>query len=482
MSTLQSVIQQAWATHQAGNVAAAEVVYRQILLQHPRHAATLVYLGLAHFDQRRFADAARTYRAAIDIQPDFPIAWNNLGNALRMLGELEDADACFTRALEQKPDYLSPMKNRGTLWIWAGEVDRGLASYQDAMRIAPDDPELHRNLGVIYLLQERYEEGWPEYRWRWAMNPGGRSRHPSPIWQGEDPAGKTFLLYPEQGIGDAIHFARAAHVLRQSGARTVLQCAPNLVPLLSSITGIDMVVPEGMSVEQFGSGKIDYQASLIDVVDRWYGRTGMLATGFAPLGGNAKAALSSGQASSGFDSSAAYMQVSESLVEYWRRTLFFANDGVKRIGICWQGNAQFHADIYRSAPLEAFAPLAKIKGVSLVSLQHGFGREQIGSCSFGGSLVQLPDSIDKSSGAFLDTAAIIRNLDLVITVDTSTGHLAAALGKPVWVALGSVPDWRWTLQGESTPWYPTMRLFRQEKMGHWDGVFRRMADAVAAMQ
>ncbi|HBJ39004.1 MAG TPA: flagellar protein FlbA, partial [Planctomycetaceae bacterium] len=433
MINLQQALQQAWTIHQSGQVAAAEALYRQILAKQPDNAATLVYLGLAHFDQRRFAEAAQAYRQAIEIQPDFPIAWNNLGNAIRMLGELDEADACFTRALQQKPDYLSPMKNRGTLWIWAGDVDRGLASYQDALRIAPDDPELHRNLGVIYLLQQRYDEGWPEYRWRWKMNPGGRPNHPSSIWQGEDPTGKTFLLYPEQGVGDAIQFARAAHTLKQAGARTVLQCSARLVPLMASITGIDMVVPEGIAVESFGSGKIDYQASLIDVVDRWYGRTGILATGFAPLGLGVSDLGALGQETANFDAASTYLRVSDALVDYWRRSFSPAVGGDKRVGICWQGNTQFHADIYRSVPLEKFAPLARMNGVSLISLQHGHGREQIDSCSFSNSLGRLPDSIDSSSGAFLDTAAIIRNLDLVITVDTSTGHLAAALGKPVWV-------------------------------------------------
>lgn len=485
MSSLQTVLQQAWAVHQAGNVAAAEAVYRQVLSQHPRHAATLVYLGLAHFDQRRFAEAAQAYREAIAIQPEFPIAWNNLGNAMRMLGEVQEADDCFTHALRQNPDYLSPMKNRGTLWIWAGEVDRGLASYQDAMRLAPQDPELHRNLGVIYLLQGRYTEGWPEYRWRWHLNPGGRPRHPSPIWQGEDPRGKTFLLYPEQGIGDAIHFARAAHTLRQAGARTILQCSAKLVPLMSSVTGIDMVLPEGVAAESFGVGHIDYQASLIDVVDHWYGRTGELATAFAPLFGGASpdpaatAGPVAGHAS--FDPAAAYLHASEALVDYWRRSLFPSN-GRKRVGICWQGNTQFHADVYRSVPLEAFAPLAKVDGITLVSLQFGYGCEQIAGCSFAKSLTRLPDSVDQSSGAFLDTAAIIRNLDLVVTVDTSTGHLAAALGKPVWTVLGRVPDWRWTLAGETSPWYPTVRLFRQQKLGDWGDVMQRVAGELAGLR
>jgi len=479
MTSLQNVLQQAWATHQAGNVAAAEAVYRQILAQQPRHAATLVYLGLAHFDQRRFAEAASAYQQAIQIQPHFPIAWNNLGNAMRMLGELLEADKCFDRALEQQPDYLSPMKNRGTLWIWAGEVDRGLASYQDAMRLAPDDPELHRNLGVIYLLQQRYDEGWPRYRWRWKLNPTGRPGHPSPIWQGEDPRGKTFLLYPEQGIGDAIQFARAAHTLKQAGATTVLQCTTKLVPLMSSITGIDMVVPEGLAVEQFGTGRVDYQASLIDVIDHWHGRTGELATGFAPLGPTVVGTEPT-QPTADFHPCAAYLRVSDSLVDYWRRVLSTISPGKKRIGICWQGNTQFHADIYRSVPLEKFAPLAEIEGVSLISLQFGFGTEQIDRCSFSGAITRLPSNIDQSSGAFLDTAAIIRNLDLVITVDTSTGHLAATLGKPVWTVLGNVPDWRWTLVGDRSSWYPTVRLFRQQKMGHWDDVFERVATALKA--
>jgi len=475
MSTVQSLLQQAWATHQAGNVAAAESVYRQILVRHPQNAATMVYLGIALFDQRRFVQSATAYREALAIQPHFPIAWNNLGNTLRMLGDLTQADECFTRALHQQPGYLSPMKNRGTLWIWAGEIDRGLASYHEALQAAPNDPELHRNLGVIYLLQQRYQDGWPEYRWRWHFNANGRSSHPSPVWQGENPSGKTFLLYPEQGIGDAIHFVRTAHTLRCAGARTILQCSDKLVPLLSSVTGIDTVIPETMPVNQMVAGPIDYQASLIDVVDHWYGLTGELATDFA--------LLPTRQGS--FDRNAAYLDISESLVEYWRRALFNPQPGsqetptTKRVGICWQGNSQFHADVYRSAPLESFAPLANLPGVSLVSLQHGFGREQIANCSFKHQITDLPDNIDQSAGAFLDTAGIIRNLDLVVTVDTSTAHLAAALGKPTWIALGRVPDWRWTLAGETSPWYPTVRLFRQKDFGRWDEVFQQMAAELA---
>src|SRR5687768_3904909 len=217
MSELQKVLDHAWKVQQSGDLAAAESIYRQVLAQLPHNAAAHVYLGIALFDQRRFEESAQSYRRALAIQKHFPVAWNNLGNSLRMLGEIDEADRCLQTAIDQKPDYLSPLKNRGTLWIWAGEVDRGLRWYHEALRLAPEDPELHRNLGVIYLLQERYAEGWPEYRWRWTFIDGGRPGYPYPIWQGENLRGKTILLYPEQGLGDAIQFIRVAATLKSAG-------------------------------------------------------------------------------------------------------------------------------------------------------------------------------------------------------------------------------------------------------------------------
>lgn len=456
----QDQLRRAWQDHQAGRIEDAAAVYRQVLARDPRDAAAHVYLGIAQFDRRRFAESVDSYRRALQLQPQFAIAWNNLGNSLRMLGQTDEADACFTRALEQQPDYLSPLKNRGTLWIWAGEIERGLQAYRDALRLAPQDPELHRNLGVIYLLLQRYAEGWPEYRYRWHFLPDSRVAGAGPVWQGEDPAGKVFLLYPEQGIGDAIHFLRAAHTIRTAGGQTILRCDPKLIPLFSSVGGVDLLIPDGLPIQQFGISRIDYQASLIDVMDHWHGRTGELATATPEVvPGNPQ-----------------YLSVTDSLVDYWRRNLAIPGP---RVGICWQGNPDFHADIYRSIPLTEFAPLAEVPGMSLVSLQFGYGREQVDRVPFATRIHRLPDSIDRSGGAFLDTAAIMKNLDLVITIDTSTAHLAGALGVPVWLLLGKVPDWRWWREGESTPWYPTMRIFRQQRMGHWDDLFAKVATELA---
>ncbi len=455
MAQLQQVLDHAWKLQQAGDIAKAESIYRQVLAQLPQHAAAHVYLGIALFDQRRFQESVDSYRCALAIEKQFPIAWNNLGNSLRMLGEIDEADRCLQIAIDQQPDYLSPYKNRGTLWIWAGEVERGLRWYRQALTLAPQDAELHRNLGVIYLLQERYAEGWPAYRWRWSFSDNGRPQYPFPLWQGEDVRGKTMLLYPEQGLGDAIQFIRAAATLQQAGARTVVVCAPKLIPLFSTAPGIDSLLPEGVRLSE----RIDYQASFLDVVDHWYMRTGQLATGANEI-----------------DLSKGYLSVNSSLIDYWARHLG-PTAGKRRIGICWQGNPQHHADVYRSVKLAEFAPLLAIPTVSLISLQQGFGAEQLTRVPFADSIKRLPDNIDKSGGAFLDTAAIMQTLDLVITTDTSTAHLAGAIGVPVWLILGKVPDWRWLEHGEITAWYPTMRLFRQTKMGEWLDVMNRIVEA-----
>lgn len=452
MPTISDALQHGWQLQQRGQIAQAEHIYRQVIAQAPHSAEAHVYLGIALFDQRRFVESEAAYRAGLQLQSRFPIAWNNLGNALRMQDRVDEADACFARSIEQQPGYLSPLKNRGTLWIWAGEIDRGLEYYQQALQVAPEEPELHRNLGVIYLLQGRFAEGWPQYRWRWKMPGLVRPPCPAPLWQGEPLQGKTIRLYPEQGLGDAIHFVRMAEVLQQRGARVQFSCDAQLIPLFSSARGIEQIDPT-----ELVTGAVDYQASLIEVADQ-----------LQIDGDNIPADVP-------------YVSVSDSLESYWQRWLDsqIGSSG-RRVGICWQGNPNHHADHYRSVALQEFAPLAEVQGVQLISVQRGYGSQQIANVTFADKLFTLPDDLDQSAGAFLDTAAVMRNLDLVITTDTSTAHLAGALGVPTWVILGKLPDWRWLLEGSTTPWYPSLRLFRQQDLGDWQGVFGEMAARLAA--
>ncbi|QDV55047.1 tetratricopeptide repeat protein [Rosistilla oblonga] len=440
MPTVQEVLNQGWTIQQQGNYAAAEKIYRHVLQQAPGSAAGWCYLGIALYDQRRFEESEAAYRKALSLQNHFPIAWNNLGNTLRMLGQVEQADQAFETSLQQDPKYLSPLKNRGTLWVWTGQIDRGLAAFEASLEVAPNDPELHRNLGVIHLLKGDFRRGWDEYRWRWKMPGFVRPNVSQPVWNGSDPQGKTFLLYSEQGLGDAIHFVRMAIALKERGARTIVQAAPKLIPLLSTCRGIDQLIPEGML-----PGNFDFHCSFIDAADR--------------LGIDVESIPDVGP----------YLGPSENLQAYWANWLAQI-PGKKKVGICWQGNPQHQADIFRSIPLQAFEPLASIPDVQLVCLQHGFGIQQLDQVDFADQIVRLPANLDQSSGAFMDTAAIMKGLDLVVTSDTSVAHLAGALGVPVWVGLPKVPDWRWLLQGDSSPWYPSMRLFRQPEMKNWAAV------------
>ena len=451
MTTTQELLQQGWQLHQSGDVVAAEGIYRRVLSRTPDNADALVFLGIAQFDQRHFHESVASYREALAIERQNPIAWNNLGNSLRMLGDVDQAEQCLEESLRQKPDYLSALKNRGTLWVWNGEIERGLRWYEQGLKIDPNNAELHRNLGVINLLLGRYEVGWAEYRWRWKMPGTYRPAVTAPIWQGEDLRGKTILLYPEQGRGDAIQFVRGASVLQTFGATVMLQCAAELVPLFSSVPGVDRLLAHRAAIPP-----IDFHASLLEVVDVIYSHSGRL-----PFAENL------------FSDNAGYLTVSDPLIDYWKRWLG-EHTSRRRVGINWQGNRNHHADVYRSVPLEVLRPLAQVEQIDLINLQFGDGSEQLDECNFADSILRLPDHVDVTDGAFTDTAAILKNLDMVVTTDTAVAHLAGAVGANVTMMLGKIPDWRWLLEGTSTPWYPTMRLVRQSELGRWDDVVRKV--------
>lgn len=474
MPTLAEILQQSWQVHQSGNVDAAMQMYRGVLRQVPNSADAWVYLGIAQFDKRDFTGAVDSYQKAIDLRSNFPIAWNNLGNAFRMLGEVDQAEASFANAMELQPGYLSAIKNRGTLWIWNGEIERGLKWYEEGLAIQPDNAELHRNLGVISLLLGDYDRGWNEYRWRWRMPGVGRPAITDhvrsagghvPVWSGQPLDGKTVLIYPEQGLGDAIHFLRVAAALAQDGARVMVVCPPKMIPLFSSAVG-----PSGLGIERLipdidaQSGlmslpagvEIDYQGSFLEVLDGLYQRDGKLYDGADLFQQNESSHC------------AGYLSVPDSTVHYWANFLEpLKQPGKKLIGLNWQGNPEHHADVYRSVPLETFRPLIEMQNVESISLQFGHGSEQLEQSDLGSSIHRLPDDIDQSGGQFVDTAAVLCNLDALVTTDTAIAHLAGSLGVRTILLLGKVPDWRWLRSGETTVWYPSVEIVRQTELGDW---------------
>ncbi len=315
--------------------------------------------------------------------------------------------------------------------------------FHEALRLKPDYAEAHTNLSYAHYFQGDFESWWFEYEWRWKCRSCLPPAFPPPYWDGSSLEGKRILLFVEQGLGDTIQFIRYAPLVKQRGATVALQCQPSMLRLLATCEGIDQIVPKGVDPPA-----ADVRIPLMS-----------LPRVFRTTLANIPAQVP-------------YLSVDPELCMRWRQPLEQV-DGFK-VGIAWQGNPDHLRDQQRSAPLVAFEPLAKIPGVRLVSLQQGIGRAQLPELAGPMGVLDLSDRVED----FADTAALVSNLDLVISVDTSVAHLAGAMGVPVWVAIQLLPEWRWMLEREDSPWYPTMRLFRQRSWGDWAGVFERMAETL----
>jgi FkbM family methyltransferase len=448
MATAAEVLAHGWQIHQSGQWAAAEQIYRQVLQANPADANAWCYLGIACHDQDRWEEAVAAYRRALQVQPQFPVALNNLGNTLRMQRRLGEALACFDQALRLKPDYVNAHKNKGTALVWEGHLEEALTCYRRALEFAPEDAETHKNLGVILLLMGQFAEGWREYQWRWKTGELSLPTYAQPLWDGSSLDGRTIFLLAEQGLGDTVHFIRyAAELKRRYTCRVVAGCHRPLLALLAGCDGLDQFVPLGETPAQFDvfCPLLSVPAVLGDTIETFPGRV-------------------------------PYLAADEELVGQWRERL--RSYGGVKIGIVWQGNPKFAADRTRSFPLEALEPLGRLHGIHLFSLQKGFGVEQLDTLGGRLDVVPLGDQLDETTGAFVETAAVLKNLDLVIAPDTALAHVAGALGVPVWLGLARVADWRWFLDRDDSVFYPTARLFRQEHVGDWSPVFSRMAAAL----
>ncbi len=443
MPNTDELLAQTWKVHQQGNASHAEQVYLSVLQREPNHFNAWCYLGIALHDLKKYAQSVEAYKRALALHPNFPIALNNLGNSLRYLGRVHEADDAFQRALDLAPEYFNAYRNRGTLHAWTGRVDLAFKYYEQAMKLNPNDAELHRNLGVIHLYQVYFEAGWNEYDYRCKCAEAIQYAYRQPKWKGEPLDGKTILLYCEQGLGDTIQFIRFAKELKDRGAKTIAHIQPPILALLQGCNGIDYLIPNSLKIDQH----FDYHCSLLDVAH-------VLKIDASNIPNNVP-----------------YIHTPEHLIEYWNGVLGRELPPAKvRVGIVWQGNPDHQADMFRSVPLSALTPLADIDGIQLISLQRGFGTEQLKSWQGSKIIYCLPENIDQTSGAFMDTAAILEFLDLVVTSDTSMAHLAGALGRPTCVMLGYTPDWRWLQHRVDSPWYPSCKLFRQPQVGDWQTV------------
>ena len=417
------------------------------LTHHPGDAQLLSKRGAALNDTGRIDEAIDAFRHVAQLRPNDPLSHGNLGLALRKADRFDEATRCFERAVSLDPRLATHHNDLGLSHADSGRMDAALASLRRAVELDPQSAEFRKNLGLTLLMNGDYEEGWKEYEFRHQLD-HFKARRPAidvPLWRGEPLSNKSILVYSEQGLGDTIQFARYVPLLARMGASVTLAVQPRLIPLLSSLSACSRVVAAGGV-----HGPFDFQCSLHS-----------LPHGFSTTVATIPAEVP-------------YVAADAALVAHWRERI--GPDGLK-IGISWQGSLTYQADKGRSIPLREFAPLAAVPGVRLISLQRGFGTEQIADVDFGSRIEPLDERFDQA-GAFVDSAALMTVIDLIVSSDTSIPHLAGALARPLFIALRRVPDWRWFLDGDDCPWYPTARLFRQRTMGDWTEVFSRIAAEV----
>ena len=429
-----------------GKLDEALACYDRALELKPDFAEVHSNLGVVLHEQFKLDEAVASYRRALEISPDCVGVLSNLGNALRDQGKLDASVTCYRKALELDADFAEAHCNLGIALKDMGKLEDAAACYRRALELKTDYPEANFGLGLVYMLSGNWKSGWPKYEWRWRTKGFSRRPYLQPQWDGSPLAGKTILLYAEQGLGDTLQFIRYASIVKQFGCTVLVQCQRSLLGLLDGIPGVDQWIDDSKDLPSF-----DFHCPLMSV-------PGVLKTSIDTI-----------------PASIPYLIPKESLVEKWKKRMM-EFEGF-RIGICWQGNRNFRDDRERSVPLKCFEPLANTPGVCLINLQKGEGIEQLNQLRNAFSITDFGDELDRESGPFLDTAAVMKNLDLVVTVDTVTGHLAGALGVPVWVALPNVPHWPWLLDRADTPWYPTMRLFRKREEA-WYPVFLKMVEAL----
>ncbi|BDI31138.1 hypothetical protein CCAX7_31890 [Capsulimonas corticalis] len=432
--------------------AGAAPYFERALALNPSMAGPHNNYGVVLKELKRFADAAHHYQEAIRLDPKMAEAYSNLAVAQLFVNEFDDARQNLYRAIELRPTYYPAYWNLASLLSLEGRIDEAMQTYDAILRLMPDHADAHSNRALLRLTQGDFENGWAEHEWRFAAHPNQVRPPHAPRWQGEPLPGKTILVRAEQGLGDTFQFVRYLPWLKSLGANVVLECQVGLESILSRAGLADRVMersPEGNA----SLPPCDFEIPLLSLPM-------MAGTNLETIPG-----------------ATPYLSADPSRAAQWSRVLGRPGEGGLKVGVVWAGSPEHQNDAARSMSLASFAPLLDTPGVTLFSLQKGDAAGQLSQLPAGARVVDLGSRIQD----FEDTAAIVENLDLVIAVDTSVAHLAAAMGKPVWLLLALVPDWRWLLERSDTPWYPAMRLFRQTTRNGWSALMRYVAAEAARL-
>ncbi|EDY21855.1 TPR repeat-containing protein [Chthoniobacter flavus Ellin428] len=494
---IEQAFQVAAVLQQAGRLTEAETTYRQILTAAPHFLRAWVALGSTLSAMGRWPEAIKVLERTLTLDPNRPEIHFNLGNNHAKSGQWEPAIASFRKALVLRPNCAQTCTNLAGVLLEQDRLDEAIAHFQRALTLHPA-AEMHYNLGVAYTRAARgeeaiacfrralalrpdyanahwalapelmrrghYEEGWRVYaRYGHCPDPVRPLRKfPVPPWDGSRMEGETLLVHEEQGFGDAIQFLRYLPLLRErsGAARVLIECPAPLSRLIQSSALCHGMVIEPRDEPDTAPPACDRHIAFLDLpftLEKW-----------APL-----------------STSQPYLQAPAASREAWgerlgvRAAAGFSEPSPTRrwrVGLAWAGNPRQLNNSRRSLPPEKLLPLFQTPNVDFYSLQVR---------PAAGTPLQLRQAglidLTESIGDFADTAGLMEQLDLVITVDTSVAHLAGALGRPVWTLLSFVPDWRWGLEGEDSPWYSNMRLFRQPALGDWDAVIRRVSEELSAL-
>lgn len=422
-----------------GDRDAARRHYESALSLNPGYAEAACNLGALLRELGDLDAAAQTLRRAVALRADFAEAYTNLGLTLTEMHETAEAIACLRRSLAIRPDLAETHFNLANALAADYRLEEAIRSYGEALALRPDYAEARWNLSHVLLLTGRFREGWEAFEIRWNIPALKKSRppFPTPCWNGEPLAGKTLFVYGEQGFGDSLHFARYAPLAAAQGARVILHVPRELVRLMAGMKGIESVHAAGSPPPPF-----DFHCPVMS-----------LPRGFRTE-------------PSTIPANVPYLRADPEAVERWRSRL--PGNARLKVGLVWSSgirkfdHALFYAGITKSMPLRVLEPLGRVRNVEFFSLQKG---EEAAELRAPGALPAIDWTGELHD--FADTAALIAALDLVITVDTAVAHLAGALGRPVWNLVKFHGCWRWELGRSDSPWYPTMRLFRQSRPNDW---------------
>lgn len=407
-------------------------------------------LGLLADKQGNTSTAEACYRKALELQPEYVEAWLQLGNLLQAPGQNSTAFDCYQQAIRIAPDNPDAHYNLGVLYKRQNDFDEARECFDRAISLRPDFTEAHWDKSFVSLMQGDYATGWKEYEWRFRHEMHVDRPFQQPLWDGSVIPDATILVHDEQGLGDTIQFVRYLPEVRQRCGTVIFECHRGLQELIKRCDGFDRII-QRQSLAVCPDVQFDVHIPLLSL-------PGVFGTTLESIPWDGP-----------------YLHVDELLRKQWQQRL--SGDKGFRVGIAWSGSPMHTNEVHRSCPLEEFAVLASVPGVSLYSLQQGADDERSARIASVMGLIRLDKELDRTA-SFVDTAAVMKVLDLVITIDTSIAHLAGGLGVPVWTLLCAYPDWRWLMARDDTPWYPGMRLFRQQSPGEWGTVMQQVVEVL----